>query len=74
MTELWAILIPGPDDLIAFPSKEAAEQAAKYHNEYVYSDRWPLPDRKDFYCAEVVAWPHGARSHAIELAKQKENH
>ena len=65
---LWAILIPGPDDVIAMASEEAAEFAAQRHNEVVDSDSWPLPERCDAYRAVVIEWPHDGKSHADYLA------
>ena len=65
---LWAILIPGPDDVIAMASKEAAESAAQGHNEVVDADSWPLPDRREAYRAVVIEWPHDAASHTAALA------
>ncbi len=34
-TKLWALLIPGPDEVWAMPSKDAAEDAANRHNEAI---------------------------------------
>jgi hypothetical protein len=64
---LWAVLIPGPDDVIAMPSKEAAVSAAYDHNLVVDADTWPIPDRRDAYRAVVIEWPHDAESHALAV-------
>lgn len=68
-TKLWALLIPGPDDVWAMPSKEAAENAAKKHNTAVDSDNWPLKDTvpRSMCYATVIEWPYDAAEHAESL-------
>lgn len=68
--KLWAILIPGPDDVWAMPSEEAAKQAAEKHNAAIL--RAGLADKvgmdHESLLAQVVEWPHDAESHAESLA------
>lgn len=75
MAALWAIHIPGPGDVLAAPSKAAAEHMAAKHNDSMtsYLDAHPgLLDRLDMTLesikAQVIEWTHGAAEHAEELA------
>lgn len=62
--DLWAIHVVGPDDVIAAPSFEEAEDAAKRFNQIVRGEM----RRDGIICqAEVIDWPHGAESHAHSL-------
>ncbi len=67
---LWAILIPGPDDLFAMASESDAQKAAEEHNAAVkangLAERFKIPE--DHLFAKVVPWPHSAESHAESLA------
>lgn len=69
-TTLWAILIPGPDDLFAMDSEAAAQKAAEEHNAAVkangLAERFNIAEDQLF--AKVVSWPHSAESHAESLA------
>ena len=71
-TKLWALLIPGPDDLWAMPSKEAAEAAAKQHNSAVDSDNWPLKGtvQRSMCYATAVEWPYSAEEHAESIENE----
>lgn len=66
---LWAILIPGPDDVWAMPSKAAAEAAAARHNAAVtqagLAERFDMPAAS--VLAQVIEWPHSADGHAEAL-------
>jgi hypothetical protein len=69
-TKLWAMLIPGPDEVWAMPSKEAAEAAANRHNKAIEAPglaaTWgdiPLSALQ----ATVIEWPYDAESHAEAL-------
>lgn len=73
--QLWGIHIPGPGDVLAAPSKAAAEHMAAKHNESMTSyleahpellDRWGVT--LESIKAQVIEWPHGADEHADELA------
>lgn len=68
-TELWALHIEGPDDILAAPSKEAAEERARQLNEIWAkaeaaqpSENWPVMN------AVVVPWTGSAENHARDLA------
>ena len=74
-TPLWAVHIPGPDDLYAAPSEHAANQVAKYHNDTVVPallkirDSKPEAERAYFppiegCTANVVHWPWDDAGHA----------
>lgn len=69
-TKLWALLIPGPDDLWAMPSKAVADDAAEVHNKaienYGMAERFGMPG--EALCAQVIEWPHSAAEHAEALA------
>ena len=67
--ELWCVHIIGPDDVIAYPDKAAAEteaaalnamfavEAAKHHGDA----NWPA-------CrAEVILWPYSAGAHDVDM-------
>jgi hypothetical protein len=66
---LWCFHVPGPDDLWAQPSKEAAEAGAAAHNEFVRkskaSERFGVPEES--MLARVIEWPWSAESHADAL-------
>jgi hypothetical protein len=62
-TKLWALLVPGPDDLWPMPSHEAADEAAQRHNKIVDADNWPYPELRESSRARVIEWPYGAESH-----------
>lgn len=69
MSDLWAMHIPGPDDIYAAPSKEAAEHMAKLHNASMdaFFEKHPrTQDDPSKVCvtAVVVPWPFGAEDHA----------
>lgn len=68
-TKLWAMLIPGPDDLWAMPSKEAAEEYAATHNKAIetglLAERFCLP--KESVQARVIEWPYSAEDHAMRI-------
>jgi len=71
--KLWAILIPGPDDVWAMPSKDASEQAAEKHNAAIkragLAEKVGMADES--LMAQVVEWPHDADSHAESLANDE---
>lgn len=71
---LWCIHIPGPDDVYAAPSKEAAYHMAHKHNTamatYYASGALNLefaPPLESVQAA-VVKWPHDKSSHYDELS------
>lgn len=73
---LWCIYIPGPCDVYAAPSKEAAEHMAEQHNSAMTAyleghpellDRWGVT--LESIKAEVRAWDHGKDEHSEELAE-----
>lgn len=67
--KLWAMHVPGPDDVYACESKAAAEQRAKEHNEAIRK----IELARQFGMepatieARVIEWPHSAESHAVAL-------
>lgn len=69
-TKLWAILIPGPDDVFACGSEADARAAAEKHNKAVGAMR--LAERfgltKEQVSARVIEWPYSTESHAESLA------
>jgi hypothetical protein len=68
-TKLWAIHIPGPDDVWAMPSEDAARKAADEHNAAVrdrgMAARFQIDE--DQLLAKVIEWPHTAESHAESM-------
>lgn len=79
MTELWCIRIPGPDDLFAKESKEAAEIAAAEHNKAITEwyeqqdqEKWKTLPPLESSLAVVEPWPWGAESHAEDLVEQSD--
>jgi hypothetical protein len=70
-TKLWALLIPGPDDVWAMTSLAAAEEAKVKHNELVDRADWPLPELRAQCQASVIEWPHSAEMHAEALANDE---
>lgn len=71
--DLWCIHIPGPDEVYAAPSKEAAEHMAAKHNAamamYYASGALNLEHSPPLESvrAVVIKWPHDQQSHADEL-------
>lgn len=70
-TKLWAILIPGPDDVWAMPSEAAAFGAILKHNACVDSASWPQDIPKSACYASVIEWPYDAESHTEALAENE---
>jgi hypothetical protein len=62
--KLWCVHIEGPDDLVAAPSKELAEEAAKHMNAH-FSQNFVDPILR----AVVIEWIHSPESHASCLPK-----
>lgn len=71
--DLWCIHIPGPDEVHAAPSKEAAEHMAAKHNAVMatyYASGAPnleFAPALESVRAVVIKWPHDQQSHADEL-------
>jgi hypothetical protein len=64
----WALHFKGPDDVVAAPSREAAEIAA--HNFNAFWDAHKHLRAHDVrVVAEVVEWEHGAVEHAKSAAE-----
>ena len=72
---LWALWIPGPDDLYPAPSKDVARHMAIKHNatmaEYAERNCTTLSDYMkeaiDANQAQAIKWPYGPASHAQGL-------
>lgn len=74
--ELWCIRIPGPEDIFAMPSREAAEQEKASHDAAITTwyqnptvDKKYLPSLENMM-AVVEPWPYDAESHAEDLLNQ----
>ena len=71
--DLWCIHIPGPDEVHAAPSKDAADHVAAKHNAamatYYASGATNLEFAPPIESVQAVAikWPHDQQSHADEL-------
>lgn len=67
--KLWAVLIPGPDEVWAMVSKEKAETDAELHNatltKHGLPEKWGMPFES--VAAKVIEWPHSAEEHAEAL-------
>lgn len=76
MSDLWALLIEGPDSVLAMPSKEEAEaRAAELNAEYeTYKSQ---PGAQAEYIARwnavVAPWPFSAEAHAEELTNEDDD-
>jgi len=64
MSDLWAIHIPGPDDIYAAPSEDAAKHMAEKHNAAMreYFGKHPEKTGGDWPTVEstmacVIEWP-----------------
>jgi hypothetical protein len=69
---LWCIHIPGPCEVHAAPSKDAAEHMAKKHNEAMaayFAKNPPSQFTPSIECtqASVIEWPHSPEEHAHAL-------
>jgi hypothetical protein len=70
MSDLWCVHIIGPDDMIACPSKAAAETEAAALNAMIAKQATLHADKNWPVCsAEVMLWPFSAKAHADDLAK-----
>lgn len=71
--DLWCIHIPGPGEVHAAPTKEAADHMAAQHNAAMatyYSSNEPnleFAPSIESAQATVTKWPHDPQSHADEL-------
>lgn len=67
--KLWAMHVPGPDDVWACESKAAAEQRAREHNDAIrkvgLAEQFGMQPAA--IEARVIEWPHTAESHAESL-------
>ena len=72
-TDLWCIRIVGPDDLVAAPSKAAAEKMAADHNLAVRKIIAARPNivgdgiTEESMLAVVEPWPWSAEAHAKDM-------
>jgi hypothetical protein len=74
--KLWALFVPGPDDLYPAPSEAVARQMADKHNaaveEYLALKANDVSDyvRKGLSesPAKAIEWPYDAAGHARQLA------
>lgn len=68
--KLWAMHVPGPDDVFAMESEAAARDAVAEHNKAVaemgLAERFGMTPEQ--VSARVIEWPHSAESHAESLA------
>lgn len=63
-TQLWALLIEGPDDLYAMPSRKNAEVHASIlrpHFERMAAGKGIT------LIPKVIPWPHSAEAHAANM-------
>lgn len=64
--KLWAMHVPGPDDVFAMESEAAARDAVAEHNKAVaemgLAERFGMTPEQ--VSARVIEWPHSAESHA----------
>jgi hypothetical protein len=67
VTDLWAVYVAGPDDVIAAPSKAEAEAEAQRLNDWFPTlQRGPLSPTLH---ATVVPWPYSPEGHAADLTE-----
>ena len=76
-TDLWAIHVQGPDDIIAVADREEGEKYAKgYNDAYVKFTQRPdhNPSLDGRWHAVVIPWPEdwSAEDHAEEVARGDE--
>lgn len=72
--ELWCVHVPGPDDVYAAVSRDAAEEHADALNVAMarFNDRHPRTENdpsEESMVAVVVRWPWDAESHAADVRK-----
>jgi len=63
-TQLWGLLIEGPDDLYAMPSRNDAEVHANIlrpHFERIAAEKGVT------LMPTVILWPHSAEAHAANM-------
>lgn len=74
---LWCIHIPGPDDVYAEPSHDAAIASARIHNDWL-GRTLGLEPRTEHHVpleclmAFVTPWPWSAESHTAAVARRKD--
>lgn len=64
----WALHLKGPDDVVAAPSREAAEIVARNFNAYWDAHKHER-DHDVRVVAEAIEWDHGAVDHARSVAE-----
>ncbi|MET0416076.1 MAG: hypothetical protein ABW022_08650 [Actinoplanes sp.] len=72
MTDLWALHIEGPDDLIPMPSKVVADEKAADLNRVfrlLSTIGTPNPAAEPAMLAEVIPWTGTADEHAETMAE-----
>ena len=67
---LWCFDIIGPDEVIPKESYEAAEKHATVLRDFMYGPSMPDSEWAPMCLPIVAMWPHSAKSHAEELAKE----
>lgn len=72
MSDLWAVHVEGPDDVLAMPDAVEAEKQAEQINA-AYERFAARPDASELdgrWHAVVIPWPYDAEGHAESLAEQ----
>ena len=71
ITELWAVHVKGPDDILPMPDRATAHKKAAELNELLASlrNRADVSPHDPRMAAEVVPWDGDAEDHAVYLAQ-----
>ena len=71
MSELWAVHVEGPDDVVAMVDKESAEREAAAINAFWerYKQRPDASEHLPNVTASVIPWDGPAWQHAADLAE-----
>lgn len=68
--ELWCLHIEGPDDVLAAPSREAAQEAAERLQQWL--DARPKHELDPLVRCVVEPWPHSELLHTQDLKRWDE--
>lgn len=76
---LWCMHVPGPDEVYAAPSREAAQQMCDNYNATLrrFWDRFPrckAPGDEEALIAVVAPWPWSAEAHAEAVTRSAERY
>ncbi|MFI1194063.1 hypothetical protein ACH4T9_12510 [Micromonospora sp. NPDC020750] len=68
--ELWAVHVQGPDDMVPFLDKAAAEKLTEFLNGEDAKERAKDKPYSVFYNAKLIPWPYSRNAFAEALREE----